>query len=151
MQRYVLGFAFDSNCRVALVRKDRPQWMAGKWNGIGGKIEPGEPAIAAMVREFAEETGVHSPESVWQHFATMRDVNGGHEIVCYVTLWNPEDLDLVRTMESEEIRIFDGDLLTRDDIPMMSNLRWLIPMSLTLAENEIPALIEFAHKLPQIA
>ncbi len=31
---------------------------AGKWNGAGGKIEPGETPEAAMIRECQEEIGV---------------------------------------------------------------------------------------------
>lgn len=30
----------------------------GKWNGFGGKVEPGETVEAAAVRELAEETGL---------------------------------------------------------------------------------------------
>lgn len=144
MTHYVLGFAFDNFLRIALIKKDRPDWMAGKWNGIGGKVEEGEQISAAMVREFAEETGVHSSESVWQHFATLIDKTSGTKISCFVTIWKPEDLDLVRTVESEEIRIFDGDVLIQENLELMNNLRWLIPMSLCLGDNEIPARIEFS-------
>ena len=60
---YCLGFAFDmSGCRVALLRKRRPSWMAGKLNGIGGKVEGSESPHDAMVREFQEETGLAVPE-----------------------------------------------------------------------------------------
>jgi len=55
--RYVLGFMFDRDyAEVALILKNRPAWQAGKWNGIGGKIEGDETPHAAMVREFTEET-----------------------------------------------------------------------------------------------
>lgn len=38
---------------------------AGKWNGFGGKIEEGEDAVAAMVREMKEEAGVDvAPEDL---------------------------------------------------------------------------------------
>lgn len=143
MKSYVLGFAFDTACRVALVKKDRPEWMAGRWNGIGGKIEANEKPIDAMVREFAEETGVQSSPTVWQHFATLDDAVLGYQITCFVTVWQPESLDLVHTVESEEIRIFDGDVLVRLDVDLMPNLRWLMPMSLCLADNEIPVLISY--------
>jgi 8-oxo-dGTP diphosphatase len=145
MLTYVLGFAFDSNMRLVLIKKDRPEGMAGKWNGIGGKVEEGETPINAMTREFAEETGVHSPAEVWQHFATLTNKLAGFTMVCFVTVWKPEDLDLVRTVETEEVRIFDGDVLVQPDLPLMANLRWLVPMSLCLGENEIPANIEFGY------
>jgi 8-oxo-dGTP diphosphatase len=32
--------------------------LAGKWEFAGGKVEPGEPPAAALVREIAEELGL---------------------------------------------------------------------------------------------
>lgn len=52
--------------RVLLVNRERPSWM-GCWNGIGGKLEPGEPPREAMIRELEEETGL-SPISYRLHF-----------------------------------------------------------------------------------
>lgn len=57
--KYVLGFAFaDQDEFVLLVRKTRgPSINIGKLNGVGGKVELGEDSMAAMIREFKEETG----------------------------------------------------------------------------------------------
>ena len=55
---YVAGFLFSPDrSRVLLIRKNRPAWQAGKLNGLGGKIEPGETPPQAMRREFREEQG----------------------------------------------------------------------------------------------
>lgn len=72
MQEYVLGFAFDErNGRVLMVEKTRgPEVNHGKWNGIGGKIDGDEEPIAAMHREWAEETRL-SPQE-WEEFGEMR-------------------------------------------------------------------------------
>ena len=32
--------------------------MNGLYNGVGGKIEPGELPLMSMIREFTEETGL---------------------------------------------------------------------------------------------
>jgi 8-oxo-dGTP pyrophosphatase MutT (NUDIX family) len=57
MMRYTLGFCFDQECKVvALIKKARPDWMRGKLNGIGGKVEAGEDHLSGHVREFGEET-----------------------------------------------------------------------------------------------
>ena len=54
---YVLGFLFNKDLsQVALIRKTKPEWQKGQLNGIGGKIEPGEDPLGAMIREFREET-----------------------------------------------------------------------------------------------
>lgn len=58
---YVCGFLICRTSQtnwVALIRKARPSWQAGRLNGIGGSIEPGETALSAMRREFEEEAGV---------------------------------------------------------------------------------------------
>jgi 8-oxo-dGTP diphosphatase len=80
MTEYVLGFAFDSNEEVVLIRKNKPDWQRGLLNGVGGKIEENESSYAAMVREFHEETGVRLHG--WDNFARMefREVNVVH---CY--------------------------------------------------------------------
>jgi ADP-ribose pyrophosphatase YjhB (NUDIX family) len=51
----VAGIAFDAGGRVLLVRRARPP---GLWSAPGGRIELGETAAEAVVREMAEETGL---------------------------------------------------------------------------------------------
>lgn len=78
MIRYVAGFLFDpTGTLVLLIEKKRPTWMAGMWNGIGGKIESGETPEQAMTREFEEETGLSTEyrSIVWEHFATITGVD----------------------------------------------------------------------------
>ena len=73
---YVVGFLFkEDKSSVVLIRKDRPAWQAGKLNGVGGKIEPNESAIDAMVREFREETSVDTNPSIWKHFCWIHGDN----------------------------------------------------------------------------
>ncbi len=62
MQLFVCGFCFDENRkRVVLIEKSQPAWQAGRLNGVGGKVEPGESVADAMTREFKEEAGVRLP------------------------------------------------------------------------------------------
>lgn len=77
---YVVGFAFGSLKRaVILIKKDHPDWQAGKWNGIGGKIKERETPLEAMAREAHEETGIKTDFN-WEHYATMR----GDDFECFV-------------------------------------------------------------------
>lgn len=69
---YVVGYAFNRTLNgVLLIKKQRPSWQAGRLNGVGGKIEPGEQPIDAMVREFREETNLATGKSDWHRFATL--------------------------------------------------------------------------------
>jgi 8-oxo-dGTP diphosphatase len=71
--RYALGFLFDAAAEhVLLIRKRRPAWMSGLLNGIGGKLEPGEIAAAAMEREMREEAGVLIPAETWKRVVRLR-------------------------------------------------------------------------------
>src|SRR5690242_8153539 len=100
-QEYVVGFALDNFGRVALIRKNRPDWQKGSLNGIGGHIEQGETAYAAMVREFQEETGVEIRD--WSKFVVM-DFPGAR--IHFYRVW-VEDLHLLglKTMTDEEVEI----------------------------------------------
>lgn len=44
---------------VLLIRRGKPPRM-GEWSLPGGRIEPGERAVEAALRELAEETGVQA-------------------------------------------------------------------------------------------
>lgn len=82
---YVLGFAFSHTMRsVVLIEKLKPDWQAGKLNGVGGKIEPGENAYDAMAREFFEETGWAISYGDWHLFEIMRFRNGAY-VYCFTT------------------------------------------------------------------
>lgn len=45
--------------KVLLIRRGRPP-RQGQWSLPGGRIEPGEPAMAAALRELEEETGIQA-------------------------------------------------------------------------------------------
>jgi mutator protein MutT len=53
----VIGAAVVRHGRVLATRRTRPAEAVGRWEFPGGKIEPGEDAAAAVVREVREELG----------------------------------------------------------------------------------------------
>ena len=56
-----LGYVFDRHSSSVLLvhRNRRPtDEHLGKWNGLGGKLEPGEDIASGMRREIMEETGL---------------------------------------------------------------------------------------------
>ena len=44
--------------RLLLQRKSAGRFGEGKWNGPGGKVQPGETPLECAVREVREETGL---------------------------------------------------------------------------------------------
>ncbi|MFI7013145.1 (deoxy)nucleoside triphosphate pyrophosphohydrolase [Streptomyces sp. NPDC050164] len=54
----VVGAALVDAGRLLAARRSAPPELAGRWELPGGKVEPGETADAALVRELREELGV---------------------------------------------------------------------------------------------
>lgn len=125
MVSYVVGFLFsEEQDRVVLVLKNRPKWQAGLYNGVGGKVEPGELFDEAMIREFKEETGVEFQE--WDCFGKMK--GPGFELALY-RAFNTKALEQVSTQTDEEIHVVPVDLnvLRTNSI---SNVAWLVASAL---------------------
>lgn len=123
MQTYVVGFLFSPDKKhVALIRKTKPDWMRGKLNGIGGKIEPSDGSpLAAMIREFEEETG--RPTSGWGHYAALCNENARVEVF---RLFAQEEIYLDSTTD-ETVAWTPVNKLEKQ--ACMPELRWLIPLA----------------------
>lgn len=82
-ERYVLGFLFDKKRQwVLLIEKKRPWFLKGLYNGIGGRIEPGETEVEAMRREGFEEAQI-KPQ--WIYGGVMSGNNPGNSAFeCYI-------------------------------------------------------------------
>ncbi len=79
--RATLLFVIDGD-RILLIRKKRGLG-AGKINGPGGRIEPGESPKQCALRELHEEVGVHalSPVACGEHHFQFTD---GYSLHVYV-------------------------------------------------------------------
>lgn len=138
MKKYVVGFMYDDHGHVALIRKNRPQWQAGRLNGIGGHIEEGESPLNAMRREFLEETGVLWED--WKHFVTMNFPEG--QIFFFKAEVPTVVLHQVRTTTDEEVGLYTRTSMTYwDHIP---NLIWLVPLAMYEADEYEPIEVQAA-------
>ena len=123
----VCGFYFsDDRTQVVLIRKNRPAWQAGMINGVGGKTESGETPLDAMIREFHEETGVLVKD--WDHYCTHTDRGHSFKIWFFRAFAQAGHLSECRSMTDEQVLSFSVDSLYK--LPVIPNLRWLIPMAL---------------------
>jgi 8-oxo-dGTP diphosphatase len=125
VKEYCLGFYQDREW-VLLIRKERPEWQRGLANGVGGRIEENETPLRAMVREFAEETGVATAEDQWFEFTKL--VFDDCVIHCFRAERRPGD-DLPSTMTDELVEWFHGVALSEKVI--VPNLIWLVPMAMS--------------------
>lgn len=120
---YVLGFGFGrrkDRPAVLLVQKSAPKWQAGKYNGVGGKIEVGERDVEAMVREFGEETGILTAEDDWTERLTLH----GSDWKVVIFKMDSEYLHLAKQITPKDRPIVcDIEALPDNVIP---NLRWII-------------------------
>jgi 8-oxo-dGTP diphosphatase len=53
----------DADGRVLLAQRPEGKAMAGLWEFPGGKVLPGEPPEAALIRELKEELGIDVAEA----------------------------------------------------------------------------------------
>ncbi len=139
---YVNGFMICERTRsVLFIQKNRPDFQKGKWNGIGGKVEPGEQLIDAMVREFREESGIETTGEWWTsciHLVQPR--YRVHFYRCFV-----DAFPAYRTTTDEVVRVWDIDAVY-DPVrghegevvgyrcPTLENMRWIFAM---LANRQI--------------
>lgn len=122
MIEYCLGFAFDESLQeVTLIEKQRPEWQAGKLNGVGGKVEPRENPYLAMEREFEEETGVLHQN--WKKFGYLHGEDWG--VFLFTTILTEDEIYALESVTEEKIFVKTVDNLS-STIP---NLMWLVPMA----------------------
>lgn len=124
IQEYVLGFCFNkAEDSVVLMCKNRPDWQAGSFNGIGGKIESGETRVEAMIREFEEETGVSTIPADWTECIEMSGIDWKVHIF---KATNSMYHDNAKTTTDEDV--FKVGMRYLDAYKLIDNLKWVIPM-----------------------
>jgi 8-oxo-dGTP diphosphatase len=133
MKHYVLGLVFDANAnQLLLIEKLRPEWQAGRWNGIGGKIEEGETPLEAMQRESTEEI---NRNYIFEHRITFTCPGG--TVFVFVTHSNENNHIYYEQVEDEKLAVFP---LSGLPVGLMNNMKWIIP--LCLANVQFPIMIE---------
>jgi len=93
----------------------------GKWNGLGGKIEPNESPEEAVKREVFEESGLKitnpilkgiitypstSTDEEWINFVFIAKKFTGNLIEC-----NEGNLEWIKTSQIKKLNLWDSDRL----------------------------------------
>ncbi|HBE87563.1 MAG TPA: DNA mismatch repair protein MutT [Elusimicrobia bacterium] len=83
----------------------------GKWNGLGGKLEPGESPEDCVVREIREEAGLRIKSPVLKGVLTFPDFAKGEDWYVFVFTASSFTGRLIDSPEGELRWIPDRDLL----------------------------------------
>lgn len=123
---YVCGILFSkSRAFTAVIRKNKPEWQAGRLNAIGGKIEAGEDPVTAVSREFLEETGVDIAVEQWSPVAILT----GDNFVCHFFTAFDDKVYGVKTIEEEEVGVMRVDRFLNSEF-VIPNLKFIVPLAL---------------------
>jgi len=118
-----LVYVRDGDRTLMLHRNTRPDdTHYGKWNGLGGKLEPGESPEQGMRREVLEESGLTVERAELKGFLTFPDFDGRHDWYAFVFVVTetsgslgadpPEGtLRWVPTAEVPSLPLWEGDLV----------------------------------------
>ncbi len=92
----VAGALVDHAGRILLQQRHADRQHGGLWEFPGGKVESGESAVAALIRELHEELGIDLAPDGPERLAAAADPAGGLVITLYTCLdWtgDPRCLD----------------------------------------------------------
>jgi 8-oxo-dGTP diphosphatase len=129
--RYVAGFLFnEARTKVLLIRKNKPEWQAGRYNAVGGKIEGDETPLEAMNREFSEEACLSGID--WQPIA---DLTGRTWTVHFFAAFD----DLIYKAKNGTDEILSIQSPYANESLWLPNLHVLIPLALDQSGIEKPA------------
>ncbi|MBN2471348.1 MAG: NUDIX domain-containing protein [Anaerolineae bacterium] len=132
---FTLGFVFDSTLsHVMLIHKNRPAWQAGKVNGVGGKLEPGETPLEGIRREVREESALDIPLQDWLPVAEMQADDWRVHVFAARYGGDPAR---ARSQTDEQVGWHPVAALPPD---VISNLTWLIPLCLDRMQHGTPRL-----------
>ncbi len=115
---YVQDKKTNSTLMLHRVKKEN-DYHHGKWNGLGGKFEPGESPEECAVREVKEESGLNAKSIKMKGFITFPIFDGIED--WYVFLFviddydgekidsNEGNLEWIPNEELININLWDGD------------------------------------------
>lgn len=125
----------DNN--VLVVHKEKPEWMKGRINLVGGKVEPGETPEQAAYRELQEESGLKMMSETdpdWGGPAICGQIIGKgyviHCLNCNVVTHDYNGKELPINPREGEIEKVEWRQFwqIKDDPQLMPNLKVIIPL-----------------------
>ncbi|MDQ7030079.1 MAG: NUDIX domain-containing protein [Ardenticatenia bacterium] len=113
----------EHNRHLLLLCGAAHKWFAGRYNGLGGHVEPGEDVHTAALREVEEESGLR-PDTL--HLRGVVHVTGPLPgvllFIFHATVAHPSPL-----ITSDEGVLEWVPLDRLEHYPLLPDVRWLIP------------------------
>jgi 8-oxo-dGTP diphosphatase len=116
--------------QVLIAQRPPGKWQAGLWEFPGGKIDAGETAEAALVRELTEELGIRAhrllPVQTFHHDYPDRSVE--------ISLWLvPEFSGDPRGLDGQALRWVAPGMLAGSDL-LEADVPMIVPLLAALQE-----------------
>lgn len=113
MKFATLCYVRSQDHTLMIYRNKKPNDMhAGKWNGLGGKLEPGETPEECARREIEEESGLKVSTLVWKGLITFPQFSKQEDWYTFIFLAETADRDLIDSPEGEIHWIANDELLS---------------------------------------
>jgi 8-oxo-dGTP diphosphatase len=113
----------DKTLMVHRIKKQNDM-HEGKWNGLGGKLEPGETPEECAIREIREESGLTVNTVLLKGFITFPNFDGVHSWYCFIFtavgfegefIDSPEGrLEWIDNDKLKELNLWEGDRIFFD-------------------------------------
>jgi len=115
---YVIDKKKNSTLMIHRVKKEN-DYHRGKWNGLGGKFEPGESPEECAVREIKEESGLKVKKIEMKGFITFPMFDGNEDWYVFLFIAEEFEGELIDSSEGKlswipnnqltEINLWEGD------------------------------------------
>jgi 8-oxo-dGTP diphosphatase len=115
---------------------------AGRYNGIGGHLEPGEDMQSALIREISEETGL-AVHDVRLRCVVHVDVGDPLQGVIFLVFTAVTDITTTPPSPDGDLRWFPRDALPYED--MVEDLPELLPKVLAMSPSDPPCFALYTY------
>lgn len=90
--------------------KKKNDYHAGKWNGLGGKFNPGESPEDCVIREVKEESGLILKSPKMHGFITFPNFDGEHDWYVFIFTADLFDGKIIESNEGHLVWIPNEEL-----------------------------------------
>jgi len=110
---------------LMLYRNKKPDDIhKAKWNGLGGKLEPGETPEECAIREVIEESGLSIIDPQLKGILTFPNFDNENDWIVFVYLIHDAKGDLIESSEGQLAWIDNDKLL---DLPLWEGDKIFLP------------------------